>query len=43
MDEKIDKGFLRCFGNVERMEKDRIAKKVLECAGIAQSVGREED
>ena len=27
-DERIDEGVLRWFGHVERMEKDRIAKKV---------------
>ena len=26
MDEKIDEGVLQCFGYVERMENDRIAK-----------------
>ena len=35
MDEKIDEGVLRWFGHVERMENDRIAKRVYvgECAG----------
>ena len=35
VDEKIDEGVLRCFGYVERMENDRIAKWVYvgECAG----------
>ena len=28
LDERIDKGMLRWFGNVERMENDRISKKV---------------
>ena len=41
VDEKTDEGFLRWFGHVERMEKDRIAKRVYvgECAGT-RSVGR---
>ena len=41
VDEKIDEGLLRWFGRVERMEKDRIAKRVYveECAGSC-SVGR---
>ena len=40
VEEEID-GVLRCFGPVERMEKDRIAKRiyVVECAG-RRSVGR---
>ena len=40
-DERIDEGVLRCFGHVERMENDRIAKRVCvrECAG-SRSVGR---
>ena len=35
LDERIDEGLLRCFSQVERMENDRIAKKVYvgECAG----------
>ena len=35
MDERIDEGVLRWFGRVERMENDRIAKRVYleECAG----------
>ena len=35
VDERIDKGVLRCFGHEERMENDRIAKRVYveECAG----------
>ena len=39
--EKIDEGVLRWFGHVERMEIDRIAKRVYvgECAGSC-SVGR---
>ena len=38
---KIDEGVLRCFGHVERMQNDRIAKRVYvgECAG-SRSVGR---
>ena len=28
VDERIDEGVLRWFGNVERMENDRIAKRV---------------
>ena len=28
LNEKIDKGVLRWFGNVERMESDRIAKSI---------------
>ena len=28
VDEKIDEGVLQCFGHVERMENDRIAKMV---------------
>ena len=41
VDEKIDEGVLRWFGHVERMESDRIAKRVYvgECAGSC-SVGR---
>ena len=40
-DEKSDEGVLRWFGHVERMESDRIAKRVYvsECAG-SRSVGR---
>ena len=35
LDESIDKGFLQWFGHVERMERDRITKRVYvgECAG----------
>ena len=35
VDEKIDECVLRSFGHVERMEKDRTAKRVYaaECAG----------
>ena len=41
VDEKIDESVLRWFGHVERMENDRIAKRVYvgECAG-SRSVGR---
>ena len=42
LDERIDEGVLRqWFGHVERMERDRIAKRVYvrECAG-SHSVGR---
>ena len=41
MDEKIDEGVLRWLGHVERMENDRIAKRVYvgECAG-SHSLGR---
>ena len=41
LDERIDEGVLRWFGHVERMERDRIAKRVYvrECAG-SRSVGR---
>ena len=40
-DERIDEGVLRWFGHVERMENDRIAKRiyVVECLG-SQTVGR---
>ena len=40
-DERIDEGVLRWFGHVERVETDRIAKRVYigECAGSC-SVGR---
>ena len=40
LDKRIDEGVLRCFGHVERMERDRIAKRVYveECAG-SRSVG----
>ena len=35
LDERIDEGVLRWFGNVDRMERDRIAKRVYVgvCAG----------
>ena len=41
LDESIDEGVLRRFGHVERMERERIAKRVYvgECAG-SSSVGR---
>ena len=40
-DERIDEGVLQWFGHVERMKKDRIAKRVYVgvCAGSC-SVGR---
>ena len=41
MDEKIDEGVLRWFGHVERMENDKIGKRVYvgECGGRC-SAGR---
>ena len=41
LDERIDEGVLRWFSHMERMERDRIAKRVYvgECAG-SRSVGR---
>ena len=41
LDERIDQGVLRWFSPVERMERDRIAKRVYvgECAG-SHSVSR---
>ena len=41
LDERIDEGVLRWFGHVERMKKERIAKRVYvgECAG-SLSLGR---
>ena len=41
LDERIDEGILRWFGHLERMERDRIAKRVYvgECVG-SRSVGR---
>ena len=41
LDERIDEGALRWFGSVERMEKDKISKRVYvgECAG-SRSLGR---
>ena len=41
VEERIDEGVLRWFGHMERMEKDRIAKRVYvgECGG-SHSVGR---
>ena len=41
LDERIDEGVLWWFGHVERMERDRITKRVYveECAG-SRSVGR---
>ena len=41
LDERIDEGVLRWFSHVERMERDRTAKRVYvrECAG-SRSVDR---
>ena len=41
LDERIYEGVLRCFGHVERMERDKVAKRAFvgECAG-SNSVGR---
>ena len=41
LDERINEGVLLCFSHVERMESDRIVKRVYvgECAG-SHSVGR---
>ena len=41
LDERIDEGVLRWFGHVERMERDRIVRRVYvgECA-CSRSVGR---
>ena len=41
LDERIDEGVLQCFCHVERMERDRIAKRVYagECAS-SRSVRR---
>ena len=41
VDKRIDEGVLRWFGHVERLEKDRIAKRVYvrECAG-SRSMGK---
>ena len=41
IDERIDEGVVRWFGHVERMKRDRIAKRVYvgECVG-SHSVGR---
>ena len=41
LNERIDEAVLWCFGHVERMERDRIAKRVYvgECAG-SHSVSR---
>ena len=45
VNERIGKGVLRWFGHVERMEKDRIAKRVYveECAGSRSVVVRGRD
>ena len=41
VDEKIDEGVLRWFGHMERMENDRIAKRVYVGACVSsRSVGR---
>ena len=39
--EKVDEGVLQCFGHVERIKNDRIAKRVYvgECGG-SHSLGR---
>ena len=41
LNERVDEGVLRWFGSVERMERDRISKRVDvgECAG-SRSMGR---
>ena len=41
LDERIDEDVLRWFSHVERMEKDRIAKRVYlgECAGSRSAGG----
>ena len=41
LDERVDEGVLRWLGHVDRMERDRIGKKVYvgECAG-SRSLGR---
>ena len=41
LDERINEGVLRLFGHVERMEKNKTAKRVFvgECGG-SRSVGR---
>ena len=44
LDERIDEGVLRWFGNVERMEKNRISKSL--CRSmlvVAQWVGHRRD
>ena len=33
VDERIDEGVLRSFGHVERMEEDRIARRVVQWVG----------
>ena len=45
VEERIDEGVLQWFGYVERMEKERIAKKVYEgeSSGSVQWVGRGRD
>ena len=43
VDERIGEGVPRCFGHIDRVEKDRVAKRVYEgeFAG-SRSVGRDE-
>ena len=41
LDEMIDEGVLRWFGDMVRMERDRIAKSVYVCCGGSRSVGRQ--
>ena len=45
LDERIDEGVIMWFGHMERMEKDRIAKRVYvgECAGSRSGVGHGRD
>ena len=41
LDERIDEGVLRWFGHVERMERDRVAKRVyVRVCARSRSVGR---
>ena len=42
-DERIDEGALRWFGNVERIENDRIAKRVYVGEVVVQWVGHGRD
>ena len=41
LDERINEGVLRWFGNVERMERDSIVKRLYvgECVVVVQWVG----